>query len=126
MHDLQATLTTLQAPEMANRIRRVIRDEISCGLYLEIQSIRFDIQIARPQYYAENESMRHLHVVQRAISYLLKSKHNDQTDAKNISAASLMVSINIFSRFINFSANERILMTITSICPGHRKVASSL
>ena len=74
MHDLQATLSTLQVPEMANRIRRVIRDEISCGMYLEVQSIRFDIQIARPQYYTQNESVRHLHVVQRSISYLLKGK----------------------------------------------------
>ena len=75
-HDLQNTLSMLQVPEMANRIRRVIRDEISCGMFLEVQSIRFDVQIARPQYYSQNESVRHLHVVQRAISYILKGDYD--------------------------------------------------
>ena len=72
MHTLSSTRARLVIPGMSNRIRRVIRDEITCGSYLEVQSLRFDIQIARPQYYSDAEASRHKTVVQRSISYMLK------------------------------------------------------
>ena len=57
---------------MTNRVRRVIRDEISCGNYLEVQSVRFDVQIVRPLYLTQPQAARHLCVIQRAITYMLK------------------------------------------------------
>ena len=61
-------------PCMINRVRRVIRDEITCGKYLDLQSIRFDVQIARPDNLCERETDRHKSVVRRSLTYLLKSK----------------------------------------------------
>ena len=72
MHTLATTRARISIPTMVNRIRRVVRDEISCGEQFEMQSIRFDVQIVRPTHYDMQTSSRHLRVIQRSLENMLK------------------------------------------------------
>ena len=74
MQTLSATRKRFELPQMLNRVRRVIRDEISCGNFMEVQSIRFDLQIVCPKHLTISGSERHLMVVQRALKYMLKGE----------------------------------------------------
>ena len=74
MHTLSATRKRFELPQMLNRVRRVIRDEISCGNFMEVQNIRFDLQIVCPKHYTISGSERHLAVVQRMLKYMLKGE----------------------------------------------------
>ena len=75
MHTLAATRSRLVLPTMINRIRRVVRDEVSCGDCLELQSIRFDVQIVRPAHFDLQTARRHLKVVQRSLGNMLKGEN---------------------------------------------------
>ena len=75
MHTLAETRSRLIIPTMVNRIRRVVRDEISCGNCFEMQSIRFDVQIIRPNHFDMKTSGRHLRVVQRSLESMLKGNY---------------------------------------------------
>ena len=59
---------------MVNRLRRVVRDEISCGNCLELQSIRFDMQVVRPIGYDLERTKNHKKTVQRMLRYMVKGK----------------------------------------------------
>ena len=75
MHTLASTRSRILIPTMINRIRRVVRDEIACGDLLELQSIRFDVQIVRPSYHDLKTASTHMRVVQRSLGNMLKGKN---------------------------------------------------
>ena len=55
-----------------NRVRRVVRDQLTCGKELEIQNIRFDVQILSPNNLSGEAHERHLDLIRHALIYLLK------------------------------------------------------
>ena len=77
MHTLAITRERLATPTVINRIRRVVREEISCGDCFELQSIRFDLHIVRPLNYTSKAANRHMAVVQRSLEYMLKGNSID-------------------------------------------------
>ena len=65
-HHIQTS--QIKAPRIVNRVRRIIRDEITCGGNLELQSVRFDMQIIRPINLCVREAERHKSIIQRSIA----------------------------------------------------------
>ena len=58
-----------------NRVRRVIRDQISCGNELELQSLRYDVHLISPNNFPNEEAhLRHLEIVRPVLVFMLKSK----------------------------------------------------